>query len=153
MNLSGNMLNALFLTVITSPAMPQQHAPKEAGPVNIVLFIADDLGTTDIGPYGNKVVRTPNLDKLAKESVLFSSAFASSPTCAPSRASIYTGLMPFRNGAHANHTGVRNGVRTLPVYLQPLSPHADGPYQAVQIYSEFGAGNSLYDTYRSGKGS
>ncbi|MGV8093167.1 MAG: hypothetical protein AB2L24_15015 [Mangrovibacterium sp.] len=59
MNLSGNMLNALFLTVITSPAMPQQHAPKEAGPVNIVLFIADDLGTTDIGPYGNKVVRTP----------------------------------------------------------------------------------------------
>lgn len=120
MNLQERILGALFLTGITLPVMAQQHPQKEEGRMNIVLFIADDLGTTDIGPYGNKVVRTPNLDKLAKGSLLFSCAFASSPTCAPSRASIYTGQMPFRNGAHANHTGIRDGVRTLPVYMQPL---------------------------------
>lgn len=89
-------------------------------PINIVLFVADDLGVTDIGPYGNKVVRTPHLDRLSNESLLFVNAFSSSPTSSPSRSSIYTGLMPFRNGAHANHTGIKEGVRTLPDYLQPL---------------------------------
>lgn len=91
-----------------------------AAPPNVVLFIADDLGANDIGPYGNRVVRTPNLDALAKTSLLFSRAFASSPTCSPSRASLYSGSLPFRNGAHANHSGVKQGVRTLPVYLQEL---------------------------------
>ncbi len=110
----------MVLAGVTSPAFGQQQARAEQGRPNIVLFVADDLGANDIGPYGNKVVRTPNLDKLAKQSLQFSCAFASSPTCAPSRASIYTGQMPFRHGAHANHTGVREGVRTLPVYMQPL---------------------------------
>ncbi len=94
-------------------------ATKDAHP-NIVIFVADDLGACDIGPYGNRFVRTPHLDKLAKESVMFSNAFASSPTCSPSRASIHTGLYPFRNGAHANHTGVAEGVKTLPAYLEAL---------------------------------
>lgn len=85
---------------------------------NIVIFIADDLGRNDIGPYGNRVVETPNLDQLAKEAMVFNQAFASSPTCAPSRASIHTGLMPFRNGAHANHTGIKKEVKTLPSYLK-----------------------------------
>lgn len=101
----------------------------EAAPVtkdahtNIVIFVADDLGTSDIGPYGNRVVRTPNLDRLAAESLIFTNAFASSPTCSPSRASILTGLYPFRNGAHANHTGVKEGIKTLPTYLEALGYH------------------------------
>lgn len=91
-----------------------------AAPPNVVVFVADDLGAYDIGPYGNRVVRTPNLDGLAKDALLFNRAFASSPTCSPSRASLYSGLMPFRNGAHANHAGIQQGVRTLPVFLQAL---------------------------------
>lgn len=93
---------------------------QNSTPPNIVLFVADDLGVDDIGPYGNQVVRTPNLDRLAEESMLFSEAFATSPTCSPSRASILTGLYPFRNGAHANHTGIDEGIRTLPDYLDDL---------------------------------
>jgi uncharacterized sulfatase len=87
-------------------------------PVNIVLFVADDLGAADIGPYGNRIIRTPNLDKLADESLLFLNAFAGSPTCSPSRASMLTGMYPFRNGAHANHQGIKEELKTLPVYLQ-----------------------------------
>src|SRR5699024_7497591 len=94
---------------------------NEAGaPPNIVLSIADDPGAGDIGPYGNQVVRTPNLDRLSGQSILFSKAFATSPTCSPSRASIHTGMFPFRNGAHANHTGIDEGIRTLPDYLRGL---------------------------------
>ena len=91
---------------------------RDVSPVNIVLFVADDLGAGDTGPYGNLVVRTPNLDKFASESLLFSAAFAGSPTCSPSRAALFTGLYPLRNGAHANHHGIKEGIKTLPVYLQ-----------------------------------
>ena len=105
----------LALIVLTAALVPAAAAPP-----NVVVFVADDLGANDIGPYGNRVVRTPNLDALAESSLLFNRAFASSPTCSPSRASLYSGLLPFRNGAHANHAGIKQGVRTLPTYLQPL---------------------------------
>jgi N-sulfoglucosamine sulfohydrolase len=87
---------------------------------NVVLFVADDLSAADSGPYGNKQVRTPNLDRLAAQSIRFDRAFAGSPTCVPSRAVLYTGLMPFRNGAHPNHSRSRDGVKSLAHYFQQL---------------------------------
>jgi arylsulfatase A-like enzyme len=94
-------------------------SPATAKP-NFVLFIADDLSWHDIGPYGSTDVRTPNLDKLAKESLKFDRAFAASPTCTPSRSSLFSGLYPMRSGAHANHSPIKPGVRTLPAYLKEL---------------------------------
>lgn len=107
----------LFLILFISTASSQRGEDK---PVNIVLFIADDLGVNDTGPYGNPIVKTPNLDEFAKSSLLFTNAFATSPTCAPSRSSMFTGLMPFRNGAHSNHSGVTSGTKSLVDYLKPL---------------------------------
>lgn len=111
------LLSVSSMQVVMAQKGEKRKSPK---PVNLVVFIADDLGAEDIGPYGNRVVRTPHLDKLAGESLLFSRAFACSPTSSPSRASIHTGMFPFRNGAHANHTGISEGVRTLPVYMQKM---------------------------------
>lgn len=90
-------------------------AAKAAGTTrpDLVLYVADDLTTKDTGPYGSSRVRTPRLDALARESVRFDRAFAASPTCVPSRAALFTGLMPFRNGAHPNHSQCRNDVRSL----------------------------------------
>jgi hypothetical protein len=96
----------------------QTNSPSVARP-NIVLFVADDLGVTDIGPYGAKRVRTPNLDRLAAQSMRFDRAYAGSPTCVPSRATLYTGLMPFRNGAHPNHSQSREDTGT-PLLLRSL---------------------------------
>jgi N-sulfoglucosamine sulfohydrolase len=87
---------------------------------NIVLFIADDLTWHDIGAYGGDDVRTPNLDRLSRESLKFQYAFAASPTCTPSRSAIYTGIYPMRNGAHANHSLINDGITTLPIYLKQL---------------------------------
>lgn len=87
---------------------------------NIVLFIADDLSWHDVGAYGNRDVRTPNVDKLAREGMTFQRAFAASPTCAPSRSALFTGTYPMRNGAHANHSLVSKEIRTLPQYLSAL---------------------------------
>lgn len=87
---------------------------------NIVVFLADDLGYRDTTPYGDPNVRTPNLDRLAKSGLSFDRAFVASPACAPSRASLLTGLMPARNGAEANQAAPRDDVRKLPAYLHDL---------------------------------
>ena len=111
-------VSVLWIDIAAQP--PAQQAFVRP---NIVLFIADDLGWTDIRPYGNQVVRTPNLDRFASESLRFTHAFASSPTCAPSRSSIFTGLMPFRHGAHGNHGGVKETTLSLAQYMKALGYH------------------------------
>lgn len=87
---------------------------------NMVIFIGDDLAVRDIGPYGNRIVRTPHLDKLAHESLVFDRAFAASPTCGPSRSSLFTAMYPMRHGAHGNHSGVRPGVSSVVQQLSAL---------------------------------
>lgn len=91
-----------------------------AAPPHIVLFIADDYSWHDSGAYGNKDVRTPNIDKIARAGLRFKHAFAASPTCTPSRSAIYTGMYPHRNGAHANHSLVNDGAKTLPARMKEL---------------------------------
>lgn len=111
---------------------------------NIILFISDDHGWAYSGCYGNRTVKTPNLDRLASRGMRFTNAFAGSPTCVPSRSVVYTGLMPFRNGAHPNHSRIRSGIQTLPHYMKPLGyrvalankghvkPRSDFPFEYVK---------------------
>jgi arylsulfatase A-like enzyme len=70
---------------------------------NIVLIIADDLAWEDSGPYGNKKVRTPNLDRLAREGMRFTRAFVTISSCSPSRASLITGRYPHNTDAEQLH--------------------------------------------------
>lgn len=73
---------------------------------NIVFILADDLGWGDLGCYGQKKIRTPNLDRLAAEGMRFTDCYAGAPVCGPSRSVLLT-------GQHAGHTRVRgNGALT-----------------------------------------
>lgn len=88
---------------------------------NVLLIIADDQGR-DLGVYGNPVLRTPNLDRLAAQGTLFTNAFATVSSCSPSRSVIYTGLYSHSNGMYGLAHDVHNqhllpSVRTLPQYL------------------------------------
>ncbi|XP_067841464.1 arylsulfatase H-like isoform X1 [Heptranchias perlo] len=65
---------------------------------NIVVVMADDLGIGDIGCYGNNTIRTPNIDRLAKEGVMLTHHIAAAPLCTPSRAAFMTGRYPIRSG-------------------------------------------------------
>ena len=71
--------------------------PKNQKP-NIVFILADDLGWGELGSYGNTFNETPNLDKLATQSLQFTNAYAAAPICSPTRASIMTGQYPARVG-------------------------------------------------------
>ena len=89
---------------------------------NVVLIIADDQGL-DMGAYGNKVIKTPNIDHLAELGTLFTNGFATVSSCSPSRSVIYTGLYSHSNGmyglAHAMHNQhLLPWVSTIPELLK-----------------------------------
>ena len=70
--------------------------PRTSGKPNILFILADDLGASDLACYGADLHETPNLDRLASESVKFTNAYAAASICTPSRASILTGKCPAR---------------------------------------------------------
>ena len=76
------LLAATALTPTTLAAAPGLSLSKSPKP-NILFILADDLGYADLGCYGQKRIRTPNLDRLAAKGVRFSDAYCNSPTCVP----------------------------------------------------------------------
>jgi uncharacterized sulfatase len=102
------------------------HA-AEKSPANIVIFIADDHGYLDSSVAGSDQFHTPALERLARDGIVLTHAFAASPSCAPSRAAFLTGLMSTRNGAMLNHQPPRADVKKLPAYLHELG------YEVVAI--------------------
>jgi len=76
---------------------------------NIIFILADDLGYGDVGCYGQKVIKTPNVDRLAAEGLRFTQCYAGSTVCAPSRCALMTGL-------HNGHCRVRGNAQV------PLEP-------------------------------
>ncbi|MCK4294176.1 MAG: sulfatase, partial [Planctomycetes bacterium] len=71
---------------------------QRKGAPNIVFVLADDLGWAELGCYGNKFNETPNLDRLAREGMRFTGAYAAAPVCSPFRAALMTGQYPARVG-------------------------------------------------------
>lgn len=67
---------------------------------NIIFILSDDQGYWSLGCTGNKEIITPNIDRLAKEGMLFNNFFCSSPVCSPARASLLTGSIPSQHGVH-----------------------------------------------------
>src|SRR5215208_6574222 len=93
----------LACVALTRGAGAQVRRGKSERPPNIILVVADDLGRGDLGAYGQRFIRTPNLDRMAREGMRFTDAYAPSPVCAPSRASFMTGL-------HQGHARIRGNM-------------------------------------------
>ncbi len=89
------LLALLFFLQATTAFSQAQAAERHP---NIVLIIADDLGYSDLASYGNKNIKTPNIDRLGQEGVRFLQAYTTSPICGPSREGILTGRYQQRFG-------------------------------------------------------
>jgi len=87
---------------------------------NFLIIIADDLGYNEVGSHNNPVVKTPNINRLSEQGLSFNRAFVPASMCSPSRATLYTGLYPHRNGMSRNHARARDDVKSLPHYLTGL---------------------------------
>jgi arylsulfatase A-like enzyme len=96
------VLAAAVAAVQVSGAAGQGPVPVSARP-NIILILADDLGYGDLGSYGQRIIRTPHLDRFASEGLRFTQFYAGSTVCAPSRSVLMT-------GQHTGHTRVRGNA-------------------------------------------
>ena len=83
---------------LKEPKVVNQNAPRP----NVIIIYCDDLGYGDLGIYGGKAIRTPNVDRLAEGGTRFTQYYACSAVCAPSRAGLLTGRYPFRTGVIGN---------------------------------------------------
>lgn len=73
----------------------------EARPLNVVFILTDNQGAWTLGCYGNRDIKTPNIDRLAAEGIRFDRAMSSNPVCSPTRATFLTGLLPSQHGVHS----------------------------------------------------
>ncbi|MHC4636879.1 MAG: sulfatase [Planctomycetota bacterium] len=92
---------------------------------NVIIFMVDDMGWTDSSVYGSTFYETPNLERLAKDGMMFTNAYAANPLCSPTRASIMTGKNPDR-------TGVTTSWGHLPA-VDPSIPESGPSWQQVLI--------------------
>ena len=110
-----------FFLLASLPSAALTGEPATTRP-NIVMIVADDHGTDALGAYGNPIIKTPNLDGLAREGVRFTHAFCTAASCSPSRSVILTGQQTHRNGMYGlqhqeHHFQSFDSVRSLPLML------------------------------------
>lgn len=128
--MSGPMIRRSFLKHLAAPLAAPLAAQRRSSPPNVVFILSDDMGFADIEPYGAKDIRTPHLNRLAREGVKFTQCYSNGPVCTPTRAAFITGryqqrtglewaLVPAdkNRGLHPSETGIArmlkdNGYRT-----------------------------------------
>lgn len=106
-------LNLIIVLFLLSPKTLASAADEQP---NVIIFLVDDL-RTDLGCYGSLIVKSPNIDGLAEQGVVFNNAYCQEAICAPSRMSILTGLRPDRIGIYSIFTPLRSvhgDLLTLP---------------------------------------
>ena len=108
-----NILSLLLIVFVFQSFESKAQNGSKTQP-NIIFIMADDLGIGDVGCYGQQMIKTPEIDKMATEGLRFTQVYAGSSVCAPSRSVLMT-------GKHGGHTVVR-GNSTKPIIIKPGTP-------------------------------
>lgn len=124
-----------FAVCVVGLVLRVEPVAAAESPPNIVLILVDDLGWADLGCYGADLHETPNIDRLAQQGMRFTQAYAASPVCTPTRASIMTGKHPARL-----HMTIWREASKRPVPNRPLRPpltRADLPLEETTLAEVF----------------
>ena len=108
---------------------------------NIVFILSDQHAANVLGCYGDEIVQTPNLDKLAAEGVVFDNTYTPSPICVPARMSLLTGRYPYRQSCWTNSDALNSDIPTTAHALGAAGyypaligrMHAIGPDQLLSL--------------------
>ena len=114
----------------------QNHSKTQT---NFLIYLADDQYKDSVGCYGADPGHSHNIDKLAEQGMRFTRCFVQSSICTPNRGTLLTGMYPLKHGAHANHSGFYDGVKSLPNYMQEIGYRAcivgkDGIQKPSDLY-------------------
>ena len=101
--------------VLPAESGTSREIAGEGRPPNIIFILTDDLGYGDLGCYGQRMIKTPNLDRMAEEGMRFTQHYAGSTVCAPSRCVLMTGL-------HTGHSFIRGNREVRPMGQWPIPP-------------------------------
>ena len=134
----------LIVEVFTGliPGMAEDAAIGDKDTPNIILILADDLGYGDLGCYGQQMIQTPEIDRMAAEGMRFTQHYAGAPVCAPARAVLMTGL-------HTGHTAVRGnsqnpdgeGQLPLPLSETTIAQRLQENGYTTAFFGKWGIGN------------
>jgi len=136
-------LAVLLLLLLPWPALADAGEPAARAPgrPNVVFVLADDLGYGDLGVYGQKLVRTPHLDRLAAEGMRFTDFYSGSTVCAPSRAVLMT-------GRHTGHASVRGNAGGGAASIQTLGA---GERTIAHLFQDAGYATALFGKWGLGE--
>ncbi len=114
----------LVVILVLAGADSFQSSAAEARKPNIIFILADDLGWGDLGCYGHKLIKSPNLDRLAKQGTLFTQFYVNGSVCSPSRCAFMTSQYPARQRIHGHYaTHDSNEARGMSNWLDPKIPN------------------------------
>ena len=114
MKKTGFMLTSGVATLLATGCGSQEQ--KNTQPLNVIYILADDMGYGDLGCYGQKIIQTPNIDRMAQEGMLFTQHYAGCTVSAPSRGSLMTGL-------HTGHSQIRGNKEVKPEGPYPMTAY------------------------------
>ncbi|HYH57207.1 MAG TPA: sulfatase-like hydrolase/transferase [Anseongella sp.] len=110
----------MLLPGVPGAAGPGPRGKAAEAPPNIIFILMDDMGYADLSAFGNGPVKTPNIDRLAREGIKFTDFYVASPICSPSRVALMTGQYPSRHRFYSYlDSREKNARRKMPDYLDP----------------------------------
>jgi arylsulfatase A-like enzyme len=122
----------LFTALLLNAGLPALAQRPKNAPPNIVYILSDDLNWGDTGPFGQQKIKTPNIDQIAREGILFTQAYAGNSVCAPSRSCLM-------QGKHPGHARVRDN--NYQAYRESLQP---GDYTVAAMLQHAGYKTGLF---------
>lgn len=100
------LILGIAVSILPNRAFADSGKTATAEKPNVVIIFCDDLGYGDLGCYGHPTIKTPNLDRMAREGQKWTNFYCAAPICTPSRAALMTGRLPIRSGMCSDKRGV-----------------------------------------------
>ena len=133
------------ISLLSAVSVSCQKNQQSSGQPNIIYILADDLGYGDLGCYGQTIIKTPNIDRLAAEGIRFTRHYSGCTVSAPSRSSLFTGL-------HTGHAPIRgnNAAIQIPEMKEGQYPQPGDTYTIAKMLKEGGYSTGCFGKWGLG---